>query len=183
MPWWIGAWDRDANDGSIISETLGFEENNLALKYLSSYVRCQWIQRKSGRPTGCFPKRTLMHSDIRRAPRNIPPNVSRSRCGLLFQCHRWCSTASARGWRRRSSADDHLRSRPEKGNVRGMLYKDSLLEPPCFLRGFLTSFLELERTMEMMMASFSRPWNPSTVEISNSFSLSFLLLVILSSTT
>ena len=28
---------------------------------------------------------------------------------------------------------------------------------------------ELERTVLMMMASFSRPWNPSTVEISRDF--------------
>lgn len=43
----------------------------------------------------------------------------------------------------------------------------------------ITSFFELDRTIEMIIASFSRPWNPSTVEISTFFRLSSLLLIIL----
>lgn len=46
-----------------------------------------------------------------------------------------------------------------------------------------TSFFEFDRTIEMIMASFSRPWKPSTVEISTSFSLSSLHLNIFKKTT
>lgn len=46
-----------------------------------------------------------------------------------------------------------------------------------------TSFFEFDRTIEIMIASFSLPWNPSTVEISISFNLSSLLFIIFSKTT
>lgn len=46
-----------------------------------------------------------------------------------------------------------------------------------------TSFFEFDRTIEIIIASFSRPWKPSTVEISISFSLSSLLLNIFSKRT
>lgn len=46
-----------------------------------------------------------------------------------------------------------------------------------------TSFFEFDQTIEMIMASFSRPWKPSTVEISISFNLSSLLLSFFKKTT
>jgi len=92
---------------------------------------------------------------------------------------------------RHSFAGDHLESQPETyisslsyssliyQNLPQNIYEEN--EISRLVRN--TSFFEFDRTIDIIMASFSLPWKPSTVEISTSFNLSSLFFNILSKTT